>query len=149
MRVIRGVLLGQSPLQVSFGAVEIMSRPWGKGGRGGLVPQWGRASPGQWGKEKGQGIQRGPWTGNQVIPGSGCLVWSKMGILVGRGTQGDGSRAPTGIYRLGPVVWCSGAASVVPELGSSEQGPAPPCASLSPSQVKPAKTVNNQNKTVL
>lgn len=60
-----------------------------------------RASPSQCGQ--GQGTQCGPWAGNSRLLGQGTWFGPQMGTLMGQGTQGDCSRAPTEIYRLGPM----------------------------------------------
>lgn len=115
--------------------------------------QWGRASPDQC----GQGGRSGhpvPGLGTSRLLGQGTWFGVQMGILVSQGPQGDCSRAPTEIHRLGSVVWHVGAPRIAPQMGDpmdwgllSQQH-----LSVSPSpssQVKPVKTVNNQNKTVL
>lgn len=81
--------------------------------------QWGKASPHQMGKEGGQGTQCVPGLGTSRLVGQGTRFGPQMGILVGQGTQGDCSRAPT---RLGPVGWYVEAPSIVPKLGSSWTG---------------------------
>lgn len=78
--------------------------------------QWGRASPDQC----GQGERSGhpvPGLGTSRLLGQGTWFGVQMGILVSQGPQGDCSRAPTEIHRLGSVVWHVGAPRIAPQMG--------------------------------
>lgn len=97
---------------------------WSKGGHEGLVlqsvPQSVRA------RRELRAPSVVPGLGTSRLVGQGTWFGPQMGILMGQGTQGDCSRAPTEIYGLGPVAWYCGALSIVPKLGSSGLGATQP-----------------------